>query len=366
MTTARSTASYAQLGVIYAEQLAAQGVTARMLTHKWQAGDLIAPHSDIDIRVILDQAPESWWEWNERLATAHHHAVLLDPAHSRLLEHPPGFAFTTAELDRNHVSPAEISTWSLATGNAATLRRWQSRAQMVPWSRADERFYRGILDARIGDRYQLDKDSTDNVHHDLAGYRRHCVVWHYVAPCWFASAALATRIRYPGKTAALNQWHPGELEAPAEEFLRLSATSSDSGPSPAQLLSSAQVTVDAVLRRTPHPRALPEASEVEAAAWTTTAGMLRVRVGRWIYYLDPPPETVTGYLIAREEKELRSARNTLTRLADRTSGDDALLVKAMTELLPPGPTTASTLRDLLALWSRHRSVVEDFLSAHST
>ncbi|CDR10372.1 hypothetical protein [Streptomyces iranensis] len=364
MTTARSTASYARLCVVYAEQLAAQGVTASMLTHKWQAGDLIAPHSDLDIRVILDQTPGSWWEWNERLGTAHHQAVLLDPAHSRLLEHPPGFAFTVGELDRGHVSAAETSTWSLATGNAATLRRWQSRAQMMPWSRADERFYRGILDARIEGRYQLDKDSTDNVHHDLDAYRRHCIAWHYVAPCWFASAALATRTRCPGKTAALNQWHPGELEAVFEEVLRLSTTASDPGPSLTRLLRSAQATVDAVLRRTPPPAALPE--ESMAAAWTTTAGMLRVRVARWIYYLDPPPETATGYLIAREEKELRSARNTLTRLTDRTSGDDALLVKAMTGLLPPGPTTATTLRDLLALWSRHRSVVEDFLSTHST
>ncbi|KUN95319.1 hypothetical protein [Streptomyces caeruleatus] len=365
MTTVRSTTSYTRLGAIYAEQLATQGVTASMLTHKWQAGDLIAPHSDIDIRVILDQAPGSWWEWNEQLAAAHHRAVLLDPAHSRLLEHPPGFAFTVGELDRNQVSPAEISTWSLVTGDAAILGRWQSRARTMPWSRADERFYRGILDARIGGRYELDKDSTDNVHHDLDGYRRHCVAWHYVAPCWFASAALATRTRCPGKTAALDQWHPGELEVLAKEFLRLSATCSDTESPPADLLHSAHVAVDAVLRRTPRPRSLPEASEAEAAAWTTTAGMLRVRVARWIYYLDPPPETVTGYLIAREEKELRSARNTLTRLADRTSGDDALLVKAMTELLPPGPTTASTLHDLLALWSRHRSVVEDFLSANS-
>lgn len=364
MTTARSTASYAQLGVTYTEQLAARGVTALMLTHKWQAGDLIEPHSDIDIRVVLDQAPDSWWEWNERMAAAHHRAVLLDPAHSRLLEHPPGFAFTALELDRNHVSPAEISTWSLVTGDAATLRRWQSRARMMPWSRADERFYRGILDARIEGRYQLAKDSTDNVHHDLDGYRRHCLAWHYVAPCWFASAALATRTRYPGKTAALNQWRPGELDSHAAEFLRLSATTLNPGPSPTQVLRKAHITVDAVLRHTPPPRPLPEASEAALEAWITAAGMLRVRVARWIYYLNPPPGTATGYLIAREEKELRSARKTLTRLADRTSGDDALLVKAMTALLRPGPTTASTLRDLLALWGRHRSVVEDFLSAH--
>ncbi|WP_406303714.1 hypothetical protein OHA61_16910 [Streptomyces sp. NBC_00885] len=365
MTTVRPTSSYTQLGVVYAEQMATQGVAASMLTHKWQAGDLIAPHSDIDIRVILDRAPDSWWEWNEQLAAAHHQAVLLDPTHSRLLEHPPGFAFTASELDRNLVSPAEISTWSLATGNATTLQRWKSRAQMMPWSRADERFYRGILDARIGGRYELDKDSTDNVHHDLDGYRRHCVAWHYVAPCWFASAALATRTRCPGKTAALNQWHPGELESHAEEFLRLSTATSDPSPSPAQVLRTAHVTVDAVLRRTPPPRPLPEPPGTNTAAWTTAAGMLRVRVARWIYYLTPPPEAATGYLIAREEKELRSARKTLTRLAERTSGDDALLLKAMTALLPPGPTTASALRDLLALWSRQRSVVEDFLSAHS-
>ncbi|MFE9597113.1 hypothetical protein [Streptomyces hokutonensis] len=366
MTTTRSTTSYAQLSVLYAEHLATQGVAAGMLTHKWQAGDLIDPHSDIDIRVILEQTPESWWEWNEQLAAAHHQTVLLDPAHSRLLEHPPGFAFTASELDRNLVSPAEISTWSVATGNTTTLQRWKSCAQMMPWSRADERFYRGILDARIGGRYQLEKDSTENVHHDLDSYRRHCIAWHYVAPCWFASAALATRTRCPGKTAALNQWHPGELESRAEEFLRLSSATSDPEPSPTQMLRTARATVDAVLRRTPAPRQLPNAAGTDEAAWTTTAGMLRVRVARWIYYLNPPPATATGYLIAREEKELRSARNTLTRLTDRLSRDDATLAKAMTALLPLGPTTASTLRDLLALWGRHRSVVEDFLTSHST
>ncbi|MEU7576750.1 hypothetical protein AB0B50_04005 [Streptomyces sp. NPDC041068] len=363
MTTTHTT-SYTHLGVVYAEQLATHGAAATMLTHKWQAGDLIAPHSDIDVRVILDQAPGSWWEWNERLAAAHDQAVRLDPAHSRLLEHPPGFAFTISELDRNRVSPAELFTWSLAAGNTTSLQQWRSRAQMMPWSSADERFYRGILDARIGGRYQLDKDSTDNVLHDLDSYRKHCIAWHYVAPCWLAAAALATRTRYPGKTAALNQWHPGELEAHAEEFLRL-ATTPDAGPPSDELLRTAHAAVDAILHRTPAPRALPEAAATDTEAWTTTAGMLRVRVARWIYYLNPPPQTATGYLIAREEKELHSARKTLTRLADRVTSDDALLAKAMTALLPPGPTTANTLRDLLALWRRHHSVVEDFLSAHS-
>ncbi|MFE4018657.1 hypothetical protein ACFXPZ_14710 [Streptomyces sp. NPDC059101] len=366
MTTAHSTTPYAQLGVVYNDLMAEEGIAASMLTHKWQASDLIAPHSDLDLRVILDQAPESWWEWNEYLAAAHHRAVRLAPSHSRLLEHPPGFAFTADELARSRVAPAEVSTWSLSTGNAITLQRWKSRAQMIAWNRADERFYRGILDARIGARYQLAQDSTDNVHHGLDDYRRHCIAWHYVAPCWFASAALATRTRCPGKSAALNQWHPGELEAHVEGLLRTAAGIDVPRPPVPQMLRAAQITVGTVLCHTPPPRELPETSDTDAATWTTTAGMLRVRLARWLYYLNPPPETATGYLIAREEKELHSARNSLTRLSDRVSSGEAILAKAMLSLLPPGPTTTSTLPDLLSLWRRHRSVVEDFLSAHSS
>ncbi|MFB8088407.1 hypothetical protein [Streptomyces sp. NPDC055992] len=364
MTNTSMVSTYSRLGAIYAEQLSSRGAAAAMLTHKWQARDLIAPHSDIDIRVILDHAPTSWWKWNEQLAAAHDQAVRLDPLHSRLLEHPPGFAFTVSELDRGRVSPAGVCTWSLVTGSATPLQRWQTRAQEMPWSSTDERFYRGILDARVKGRYQLDNDSTDNVLHDLDAYRKHCIAWHYVAPCWLAAAALTTRTRFPGKTAALSQWQPGELAEHATKFLHL-ATTSQPSLAPSEQLAAAHAALQALLLRTPPAQALLDEPSAYTQAWTTTAGMLRVRVARWIYYLNPPPRTATDYLIAREEKELDSARKTLTRIADITTGDDVLLAKAMAGLLPSGPTTPSALRDLLALWHRHRSVVEDFLSAHS-
>src|SRR5690606_23023563 len=55
---------YQGLGALYERELDAHGVGAVILTHKWQPADLLAPHSDIDVRVLLPQAPADWEEWN--------------------------------------------------------------------------------------------------------------------------------------------------------------------------------------------------------------------------------------------------------------------------------------------------------------
>ncbi|MFD0427578.1 hypothetical protein ACFQ60_03440 [Streptomyces zhihengii] len=90
--------------------------------------------------------------------------------------------------------------------------------------------------------------------------------------------------------------------------------------------------------------------------------MLRVRVARWLYYLDPPPGVATGYLIRREAKELRAAAHTLNALAADEATPAQRLAARMTALIPAGPTTAGTLRATLALWHRQKSTVQDFLS----
>ncbi len=91
-----------------------------------------------------------------------------------------------------------------------------------------------------------------------------------------------------------------------------------------------------------------------------TAGMLRVRVARWLYYLDPPPGVATDYLIRREAKELRAAAHTLNALAADEATPAQRLAAQMAALIPTGPTTAGTLRATLALWHRQKSTVEDF------
>ncbi|MFE2426964.1 hypothetical protein ACFXJ5_09445 [Streptomyces sp. NPDC059373] len=363
---------YDDLGALYAHKLTEHGVQVAMLTHKWQRTDLLASHSDLDVRILLDESPADWYEWNRLLAAAHASAVMHDVANRRLLEHPPGFAFTVSEVNRRRVSPPELATWSLVHGHLPILQRWKSHAQMVPWSRLDERFYRGILDSRLGGRYQLAADSTDNVTQDILGYRRHCVAWHYLAPCWFAAAALATRTRCPGKSAALTQWHPAGLEQYAEMFLHHAVAAADGArqpPSIRNLLRSAHVALDAAMKHVPTPadsRGFEEAEGSQAMAWTMTAGMLRVRVARWLYYLDPPPGVATGYLIAREAKELRAAVEILRSLAADGTTPEQQLASHMADLLPTGPTTPAVLRGALAAWEQHHALVEDFLSLHAT
>ncbi|MGW2845577.1 hypothetical protein ACWC5G_11510, partial [Streptomyces sp. NPDC001274] len=224
--------------------------------------------------------------------------------------------------------------------------------------------YRGILQGRLGGRYQLAADSTDNVVADIAAYRRHCVAWHYLAPCWFAAAALATRTRCPGKTAALTQWRPDGLDGYAELFLEHAADRTEARPrSPRHLLRTAHVALEAAMRRAPGAASTAGQGEEHARAdWVMTAGMLRVRVARWLYYLDPPPGVATEYLIRREAKELRAAAQTLNALAADESTSAQRLAARMTTLIPTGPTTAGTLRATLALWHRQKSTAQDFLT----
>ena len=364
MATAEAPPLYPGLGALYERELDVHGIGAVMLTHKWQPADLLAPHSDIDVRVLVPEAPADWEEWNHRLAAAHTAAVGREVSHRRLLEHPPGFTFTVAEADGRLVCAPELATWSLISGSARDFQRWKSRAQMAPWCEVDERFYRGILQARLAGRYQLAADSSDNVEEDIAAYRRHCVAWHYLAPCWFAAAALATRTRCPGKTAALTQWRPQGLDGYAELFLRHAEDRPDArSHGPRHLLRAAHAALDAAMRRVPDAdRPVGQCEEQARTDWVMTAGMLRVRVARWLYYLDPPPDVATEYLIRREAKELRAAARTLTALAAEEATDAQRLAARMAALIPTGPTTADTLSAALALWHRQKSTVQDFLS----
>ena len=351
---------YQALGAQYVRELADQGVDAMMVVHKWEGADLLAPHSDLDLRIVVDRRPGSWWDWNERLVAAHRAAVVADPLNRRLLEHPPGFAFVRGEVSGGRVAAAELATWGLLHGQAPTLQRWKAQARTLPWSGVDERFYRGILKARLGGAYRLEADSTDNVSTDLPGYLRHCVAWHYLAPCWFAVASLATRTRFPGKTAALTQWQPREVEHIARPFLESSEVA---GP-PRRMLRLVDEVLQAVtttIPPVPVPRLMPGASR--AVNWATTTGMLRVRVARWMYYLDPPPGARTGYLISREAKELSTARRTLLALAESASSSgERRLAARMAALLPCGPVSARVLRAALAAWQQRERLVEEFLS----
>ncbi|MEV7523760.1 hypothetical protein [Streptomyces sp. NPDC091371] len=358
---------YESTAGLYVDELGRAGAHPLMVTHKWERPDLIAPHSDLDLRLILDAAPASWEEFNGSLATAHTAAVAVDSAHGRLLEHPPGFAFTAQELDEGLVQGAEVTTWSLLHGQQERLGTWAKAAEVEPWTASDSRFYRALLRARVGGRYRLSQDATDNVHWDVIGYLRHCVAWHYVAPCWFAAACLATRSRLPGKLVALTAWRPGSTVGHAERFAAHAESDPQPREDPRQLLRHAHAAVDAAMRHICPPDADPPEEDPRvgrARAWTMAVGMLRVKPARWWYYLNPPPGVATGYLIAREAKELSTAAPVLARLAEQGTAAEGRMAGAMAAVLPPPgtPTTTQVLRELLDRWRAAGSAVEDFLT----
>ncbi|MGW3056441.1 hypothetical protein ACWC98_10925 [Streptomyces goshikiensis] len=360
---------YEETGRLYRAELARAGIGRVGIVHKWGRPDLIAPYSDLDLRLILDTAPTSWSGFDERLAAAHHASVEADPAYARVLEHPPGFVFTRAELDSALVQLAEVATWTLTHGEQETLQMWRKHAVDEPWTASDARFYRSLLEGRVGGRYRLTADAIDNVHHDIAGYRRHCVAWHYVAPCWFAAACLATRSRFPGKLDALTLWRPGATGPHAERFAaHAGPENADSGVALHELLRLARLAVDTALRHASGtPGGLPPADDTSvwrARAWTMTAGMLRAKPARWVYYLDPPAGVATGYLIAREAKELRSAVLVLEQLAQGGPAEERRSAAAMAALLPPAGahTTPQVLRALLERWTAAGPAVEAFLT----
>lgn len=353
-------ARYAELASAYGRHLDERLGTRTTLTKKWQHEDLVWPHSDIDLRVILGDPPSDWFSFSHTLATVHRELVTVDPSHRRLLEHPPGWVYLRAEVHAHLVPPAELVSWSLChPGESPALAEWTQHAAAAPWTPADDRLYHGILASCIHGAYKLDLDSPDNVILDRAGYPVHCVAWHYLAPVVFAAASLGSRRRHRGKMDAL---HDHQVPA-VRQFLALVRDGYRSAPSPEVLLRWTHRVVDtlAISRARLVPASPPLWTELVSAV-----GVLRCRPSRYAYYLDPPTGVVTGYLIDRETKDLYAAVRTLQAGIAMLPTEIQVLARRFLALVPPPPTTRDALQRFVDGLVRHASLVNEFFSVDLT
>ncbi|WP_432824750.1 hypothetical protein [Dactylosporangium sp. CA-092794] len=349
--------SYEAIGARYGHKLAGRLGTHVTVTKKWQDTDLVWPHSDIDLRIVIDEPPADWFSFNKQLAHLQREMVIADPILRRVLEHPPGWVFLRGEVDADLVPAAEVATWSHSFGDRAAVDRWRKEALARPWSAEDERFYRAIISARVGGAYRLEADSAENVVLDAERYGAHCVCWHYLAPMVFATVSLCTRRRMSGKTEAL---HASAVSA-ATEFLALAHTGyRDASASPA-LLRQAH---EAIASLPPVPERVRSASTPTWAEVVSAVGALRCRISRYSYYLSPPPLAETGYLIDRETKDLHGAIRTLRAARPMLPAPLRTLTEQFLRLAPPPPTTPQSLRHFLDNAAAELEVVQALFSAN--
>ncbi|MGH4018609.1 MAG: hypothetical protein ACRDT0_05070 [Pseudonocardiaceae bacterium] len=351
---------YPAIEARYGRLVATRLGTAVMVTKKWQDADLVWPHSDIDLRIVLDEPPSDWISLNEHLAQLQRELVAADPVLRRVLEHPPGWVFLRRELDAGLVPAAEVATWSLSFGDHSAVDRWRSDALARSWSEEDDRFYRGIIAARADGAYRLEEDSANNVVLDAEHYGAHCVSWHYLAPVVFAAASLRTRHRLPGKTEALHD-HPVSAVA---EFLSLARKGYRDAPAPGTLLAQAHraiTALPALLEEAPPAGRTPTRAEVVSAV-----GVLRCRIARYSYYLAPPSLAATGYLIDRETKDLHGAIRTLRAACASLHPPLGTLTEWFLQLVPPPPTTRQSLRRFLDNVASEPDVLQELFSADFT
>lgn len=331
-----------------------------VVTKKWQDTDLVWPHSDLDLRLIVDEPPADWIGFNEQLAQVQRDLVTADPVLRRVLEHPPGWVFLRREVDASAVPPAEVVTWSHSFGDPAAVNWWRKEALAQPWSAEDDRFYRGIIAARVDGAYRLEADSADNVVLEADRYGAHCVSWHYLAPVVFAAASVHVRRRLSGKTEAL---HASASPAVAQ-FLSLARNSYREAPAPAVLLRQAHRTIEA-LPALPET-ALPSDGAPTRAEVASAMGVLRCRIARYSYYLAPPPSAETGYLIHRETKDLHGAIRILRAACPTLPASLRALVERFLRLVPAPPTTRQSLRRFLDNATANPDVIQHLFSADLT
>ncbi|MGH3564897.1 MAG: hypothetical protein ACRDRH_02450 [Pseudonocardia sp.] len=336
LTSPSQDTAYQQVETAYTTALRAEVGTAVTVTKKWPNEDLLWPHSDLDLRIVLDEALADWVSFNDGLARVHRRVLEADPVRRRVLEHPPGWVFLRSELDRGLVPAAEVATWSSSGGDPAALQAWQIESGARPWGGEDERFYRGILGGRTGGRYRLAADSADNVVTGRERYGVHCVVWHFLAPVLFAHTALVERRRPAGKSAVLGH-HPNPQ---VRDMYHAATAAHPAVTDPDRLLDQVTQLVD-TLR--PISAGSDQDNGPTRAELVSALGVLRCRIARYGYYLDPPADVATGYLIDRESKDLYAATSVLAAAAPMFVGETRRVINRFLDLVPAPPTNRASL-----------------------
>ena len=254
---------------------------------KWKTDDFVFPFSDVDMRIILNDYG-SITDTNYILYEIHKKMVAKVPFGARILEHPYGFLYFTNDASKGILVPDDIKRCSFANGNPRYFEELKKAAGAYSMSTS---YISRILDHRFG-KYNTNNEYVFKDYSYQKQYSTYCLLWHYYIPCVYAFECLKAAQVYDTKI---------NLEWYNNDYLK-------------QIIIDYQ---EGFIRDYSNEIVLREISnEIECLQTTSSyfekndysineaICMLRIRICRILYYLNPPSDVNTDYLIRRELKEL--------------------------------------------------------------
>lgn len=254
---------------------------------KWKTDDFVYPFSDVDMRIILNDYG-SITDTNHILYEIHKKMVVKVPFGARILEHPYGFLYFTSDAANGTFVPDDIKRCSFVNGNPGYLEELKKVAGACSMSTS---YISRILDNRFG-KYSTNNEYIFKDYSYQKQYSTYCLLWHYYIPCVYAFECLKANQVYDTKINL--KWYNND-------YLKQIIIDYQEG-------NIRNYSNETILRQITNEIECMQVNnhcfEKNDYSINEAICMLRIRICRILYYLNPPSDVNTDYLIRRELKEL--------------------------------------------------------------
>jgi hypothetical protein len=196
---------FADVATMIGQRLSAANPHVVALVAKWDKADLVPGLSDMDFRVICDDATavDDWVEIDWCTGRLHLEMVRANSQWNRINEHTAGAGLTIAEAFHDRAITPEQAHWSLWWGRGDWFERLKAQVASQPFAASDEHYHLSKF-LHYYSPYIHGIDPPVNLGPFEPKYALHSRCWHYFAPPMLSAAALLARKNLSGKRAGLS------------------------------------------------------------------------------------------------------------------------------------------------------------------
>ncbi len=174
------------------------------LVAKWSKDDLVPGLSDMDFRVVCDEAAtaDDWIKIDWHIGQIHRQMVQEHPEWNRINEHTAGAGINLRELLDKSLHHPEYSVWTVWWGNDEWLKQLLIRTLSQPLKAVDEHYHLSRFLSYYSP-YIHGIDPPINLGEFEPKYALHSRCWHYFAPPMLSAATLLARKHFVSKREGL-------------------------------------------------------------------------------------------------------------------------------------------------------------------